>query len=189
MSATEERVGGTAADLPSPAGARGVGHLARWMNDPLRLLEEGARLGSVFGLQLWRKAVVGYAPEWNRFVLGDLDLFRSRGSLSQLSPYLSAGVVGMDNPAHRRRRAELNPSFHRRSVTAAFADRFAALAHDALPTAGFEAGRWSSTLVLEMLNAAFFGGRFPVQVLETFVAPLDCRCRGRCCVGRSGSPG
>ncbi len=40
----------------------------------------------MFSLRLWRKALVGYRPDWNRLVLGDLDGFRSRRSLSQLSP-------------------------------------------------------------------------------------------------------
>ena len=105
--------------LPSPRTRPPWGHLSRWTGDSLGLLEEGAQLGPLFGLKLWRPATVGYTPEWNRFVLGDLVGFRSRGSLSQLSPYLSAGLVATDAPAHRARRAELNPAFHRRAVTRA----------------------------------------------------------------------
>ena len=56
--------------LPEPRTAYGVGHLSRWSRDPLALIEEGARLGPVFGLRLWRPAVLGCSPDWNRFVLG-----------------------------------------------------------------------------------------------------------------------
>ena len=81
-----DRMTAASTDWPAP-GYRGVlGHVPRWGSDSLGLLEEGARLGPVFSMRLWRKAMVGYRPDWNRLVLGDLDGFRSRGSLSQLSP-------------------------------------------------------------------------------------------------------
>ena len=76
--------------LPSPATRAPFGHLSRWTANGLDLLEEGARLGPVFGIRLWRKAIVGYSPEWNRFVLGDLPLFRSRGSLRHRSTAVAA---------------------------------------------------------------------------------------------------
>ncbi|MEO5834091.1 MAG: cytochrome P450 [Nakamurella sp.] len=159
--------------LPRPAGVLGIGHLPRWTSDPLRLLEEGAALGPVFSIRLWRPVTVGYTPEWNRAVLGDLDTFHSKGSLSQLSPYLSAGVVSQDNPGHRERRAELNPTFHRRAVTTAFGTDFGDLIQRALPTGEFDAGAWASEVVLAMLARAFFGASFPAGVLESYVAPLD----------------
>src|SRR6201989_3111295 len=71
--------------LPEPPGWPALGHLWPWTASPLRLLEAGARSAPVFRLRLWRPALVGYRPEWNRAVLGDLDTFRSRGSLSGLS--------------------------------------------------------------------------------------------------------
>ncbi len=83
---------------PSPTAQRLVGHLGRWGADPLTLLAEGAELGPVFSLRLWRRAVVGYSPAWNRRVLGDLVNFRSRGSMSGLSPYLHGGLVQTDAP-------------------------------------------------------------------------------------------
>lgn len=159
--------------LPRPRGVRGIGHLPRWTSDPLRLLEEGAALGPVFDIRLWREVTVGHTPDWNRAVLGDLDTFRSKGSLSQLSPYLSAGVVSQDNPGHRRRRAELNPTFHRRAVTTAFAADFDDLMPGLLPQGEFEVGSWASRVVLSMLTRAFFGSAFPAGALESFVAPLD----------------
>lgn len=152
---------------------RPLAHLRRWTSDPLRLLEERAARGPVFDLRLWRRVTVGYSPEWNRAVLGDLDTFRSRGSLSQLSPYLSAGVVSQDNPGHRARRAQLNPTFHRRAVTTAFATPFGELARQTLPVGEFDANAWASQVVLSMLTRAFFGRGFPRPVLESFVAPLD----------------
>jgi cytochrome P450 len=164
---------GGSSTLPRPAGVPVLGHLPRWTADPLRLLEEGAGLGPAFGIRLWRDVIVGYTPEWNRAVLGDLDTFHSKGSLSQLSPYLSAGVVSQDNPGHHDRRAELNPTFHRRAVTTAFATDFGQLIGDALPTGEFDAGAWSSKVVLAMLARAFFGSSFPPGVLESYVAPLD----------------
>jgi cytochrome P450 len=160
-------------DWPAP-GYRGVlGHVPRWGSDSLALLEEGARLGPVFSMRLWRKALVGYRPDWNRLVLGDLDGFRSRGSLSQLSPYLSGGVVALDAPAHRSRRAELNPAFHRRVVTGRFADRLDALAVHHLPVGEFDAVGWASALIRRMIAATFLGPEFPDAVLASFLAPLD----------------
>ena len=158
---------------PEPPRARLLGHLPGWTHDGLGLLEAGARTGPVFALQLWRKALVGYRPDWNRFVLGDTETFRSHGSLSQLSPYLSGGVVATDEPGHRLRRAELNPAFHRRVVTERFADVFSEIARDALPTGAFDARTWASELVYRMIKAAFVGPRFPDAVLQAFLAPLD----------------
>ncbi len=172
MNDLETAAGGTPG-LPRPAGVPGLGHLPRWTSDPLRLLEEGAALGPAFDLRLWRGVTVGYTPEWNRAVLGDLDTFHSKGSLSQLSPYLSAGVVSQDNPGHRERRAELNPTFHRRAVTTAFGTDFGDLVGEALPVGEFDAGAWASTVVLAMLARAFFGSTFAPGVLESYVAPLD----------------
>ncbi|GAA2016894.1 cytochrome P450 [Nakamurella flavida] len=159
--------------LPEPLGKPPVGHLSRWTFDSLGLLEEGAALGPVFGLQLWRKAIVGYGPDWNRFVLGDMAGFRSKGSLSQLSPYLSAGIVATDAPAHRARRAAMNPTFHRREVTARYAEVFAGLAERHRPTGDFDASTFSSDLIRRMLTAAFVGSRFPDTVMRSFLAPLD----------------
>ena len=150
-----------------------IGHLPRWGADSLGLLEEGARLGPVFTVQLWRPVIVGHSPAWNRFVLGDLAGFRSRGSMSQLSPYLAAGVVATDAPDHRSRRALLNPSFHRRLVTPQFADQFAAVVHEQLPDGEFDAKVWASDILRALLRTAFLGRAFPEQVLRSFLAPLD----------------
>ena len=158
---------------PAPPRHRVLGHLPRWTSDSLGLLTDGAAAGPVFGLQLWRPALVGYRPDWNRFVLGDLDGFRSRGSLSQLSPYLSAGVVALDAPGHRARRAALNPSFHRRAVTALLATPFAELAQRHLPTGEFDAGQYASTVIREMMTRSFVGAGFPERVMRSFLAPLD----------------
>ena len=161
--------------FPSPVrDYRGlIGHLPRWGADSLALLEEGATLGPVFSVQLWRPVLVGHSPQWNRFVLGDIAGFRSRGSMSQLSPYLSAGVVAADAPQHRARRELLNPAFHRRIVTPQFADRFAAVVHRHLPTEAFDAKAWASMITRELLKTAFMGDAFPDGVLQSFLAPLD----------------
>ena len=169
-----------AAPWPSPATTYGglAGHLPRWGTDSLGLLEEGAALGKVFSLQLWRKAVVGYSPDWNRFVLGDMTGFRSHGSLSQLSPYLSGGVVAADAPEHRGRRAELNPAFHRRAVTSLFADPLVNLVDEHLPTGTFDARAWASEMVRRMLATVFVGSAFPEPVMRSFLAPLDTALLG-----------
>ncbi len=159
--------------LPSPPGSRLYGHLGRWMDDSLELLEDGARLGPLFQVQLWRSAIVGYTPEWNRLILGDVEGFRSKGSLSQLSPYLSAGIVATDAPLHRPRRKILNPPFHRTVVVPAFAEKFEAVAASMLPNGEFELNLWCSQLIQKFLNVAFFGGRFPAEVLRKFLAPLQ----------------
>lgn len=165
----------TARKFPSPARDYGglIGHLPRWGADALGLLEEGATLGPVFAVQLWRPVVIGHSPQWNRFVLGDLAGFRSRGSMSQLSPYLSAGVVAADAPEHRARRALLNPAFHRRMVTPQFADRFAEVVRRHLPGGEFDARAWASMITRELLKTAFLGTAFPEPVLQSFLTPLD----------------
>ena len=155
-----------------------IGHLPRWGADALGLLEEGAILGSVFQVQLWRPVVIGYSPAWNRMLLGDLDGFVSRGSMSQMSPYLAAGVVATDAPAHRARRALLNPTFHRRMVTPQFADQFADVVQRTLPTGEFDAVKWAATMIRELLRAAFLGENFPDPVLRAFLSPLDQRLPG-----------
>jgi cytochrome P450 len=159
--------------LPSPRTKPPWGHLSRWTGDPLGLLEEGGQLGPLFALRLWRPAIVGYTPDWNRFVLGDLVGFRSRGSLSQLSPYLSAGLVATDAPAHRARRAEMNPAFHRKQVTRQFAEAFAAQSAKQLPAGEFDVVAWSSSLIRLFIEDAFLGSGFPRPVLDSFLAPLD----------------
>jgi cytochrome P450 len=158
--------------LPMPRTQPAVGHLGRWGRDPLGLLEEGARLGPVFGLRLWRRAVVGYSPAWNRFVLGDLETFRSAGSLSALSPYLGAGVVRLDAPAHQRRRRELNPAFARGSVSA-LAGQVTDVIARCLPAGPFDAVAWSAALMREILGAVFLGGQAHRRLLADFLRPLD----------------
>jgi cytochrome P450 len=164
-------VNGSLARLPTPDAEPPVGHLARWTFAPIPLLREGAARGHVFRLRLWRQVVVGYSPDWNRAILGDLETFRSRGSLSGLTPYLSAGVVHADVPEHDQRRAELNPSFHRRSLTPLLArlDRVAAAQ---APLGQFDALAWASETVQRMLNEVFFAGRLDATLLARFLAPL-----------------
>lgn len=157
---------------PSPRPQPAVGHLGRWGRQPLRLLEEGATLGPVFGLRLWRKAIVGYSPDWNRFVLGNLDLFRSRGSMSALSPHLAAGLVQTDAPIHRQRRAQLNPAFARNPIQALAPQIFEVIVRG-LPVGEFDAVAWSAAITREILSATFFGGVLPKKVLDAFLHPLD----------------
>lgn len=158
--------------IPSPPGQRYVGHLGRWGTGPLALLDEGATLGPVFSLRLWRRTLVGYSPDWNRLVLGDLPTFRSKGSMSGLSPYLAGGLVQTDAPGHRGRRQQLNPPFHRTSL-AAVAPRIVAVTAAHLPTGDFDAAEWSSALLRALLSDLFFAGRFPEPLLAAYLAPLD----------------
>ncbi len=171
MTALQPRTAG--AVPPEPRRERYVGHLRRWAFAPLDLLDEGARLGPVVRLQLWRSALVGYTPAWNRFVLGDLDTFRSKGSLSQLSPYLSAGIVATDQPAQGPRRAELNPTFHRRSVAVMHGSEIDSIVAESLPSGRFDAVHWSSTLVRRVLARTFLGRADIPAELASFVAPMD----------------
>ncbi len=159
--------------LPAPRGNRIFGHLPRWMDDSLSLLEDGSTTGSLFRLRLWRSAVVGSTPDWNRFILGDISAFRSRGSLSQLSPYLSAGIVATDAPTHRPRRKLMNPAFHRAAVVPAFRDKLVSATEQRLPAGEFDVNQWCSNLVQTFINIVFFGGDFPPNVLRSFLAPLD----------------
>lgn len=160
----------TTQTLPRPAAHPLFGHLGRWGKDPLDLLTEGARGGRVFELRLWRRALVGYRPEWNRVVLGDLETFRSDGSLSGLTPYLAGGVVHADVPRHDERRRELNPHFASRALASA-ADTLREQAE--VPLGRFEALAWAGRTVRRMLNAVLFAGRLPDALLATFLAPLD----------------
>lgn len=157
---------------PFPRAQPPVGHLGRWGREPLQLLEEGAALGPVFGLRLWRYAIVGYSPDWNRFVLGDLELFRSRRSMSSLSPHLAAGLVQTEAPEHRQRRAQLNPAFARHPIQS-LAPRIEELVRRRLPLGDFDAGSWSSSIVRDILSATFFSGAFPAATLTEFLRPLD----------------
>lgn len=149
-----------------------AGHLGRWGTEPLALLEEGAQTGPAFGLRLWRRAIVGYSPDWNRLVLRDLDTFRAAGSLSGLTPYLAGGVVRADDPAHRTQRTALNPVF-RHEALAGLQPRLACTVRCALPSGEFDAAAWSSSVVRRLLAVAFFGDRFPTALLDRFLRPLD----------------
>jgi cytochrome P450 len=145
--------------------------LWRWTHDPIGLLRERAATAPVFRLTLWRRAVVGYRPEWNRAILGDTALFRAGGSLSGLTPYLAGGVVHTDPPEHDARRRELNPHFHNRGI-ATLVKRLDEVAHDHAPQGPFEALDWAGTVVRRMLNAAFFDGQVPDDLLRRFFDPL-----------------
>ena len=158
--------------LPEPRTAYGVGHLSRWSRDPLALIEEGARLGPVFGLRLWRRAVLGYSPDWNRFVLGDIPTFRSKGSMSDLSPYLNTGVVQLGAPAHRQRRQELDPAFARGSVPT-LTGQITDVVARCLPSGPFDAVTWSAMLMREILGVSLLGGRVRPELLADFLGPLD----------------
>jgi cytochrome P450 len=158
--------------LPRPRTEFGVGHLSRWGRDPLALIEEGARLGPLFGLRLWRPAVLGYSAGWNRFVLSDIRTFRSKGSMSDLSPYLNAGVVQLDAPEHRRRRQELNPAFSHGSL-GVLTGQIAEVVTRHLPSGPFDAVTWSAALMREILEVTLLGGRVRPSLLAQFLDPLD----------------
>lgn len=157
---------------PAPPGVPVLGHLWHWSAAPLRLLETGARLGPVFRLELWRPALVGYSPSWNRALLTDLDTFHSRGSLSGLTPYLRAGVVHTDAPEHRTRRRGLNRHFGARGVDPSW-PVLRQLADAHRPCGSFDACGWARTVVRRMLNAVLFGGALPDRLLARFLGPLD----------------
>lgn len=160
--------------LPEPPGLPALGHLWHWTRAPLPLLAAGAQAGPVFRLRLWRTALVGYRPEWNRAVLTDLETFRSRGSLSGLTPYLSDGIVYTDVPGHRPRRRRLNRHFSARAL-ARLEGRLRDVSDRHRPEGGFEALGWSGPLVRNMLNATLFGGALPPRLLARFLRPLHQR--------------
>ncbi|HEX6444998.1 MAG TPA: cytochrome P450 [Streptosporangiales bacterium] len=158
--------------LPEPPGLPVLGHLWHWTTNPLRLLEAGAGAGPVFRLRLWRPAVVGYSPDWNRAVLSDPETFRSQGSLSRLTPYLSAGVVHTDPPDHRPRRRRLNRHFGARALDP-LRPRLDLIAAASRPRGIFDARAWAAAVVRRMLDDALFGGGVPDRLLARFLAPLD----------------
>jgi len=149
-----------------------VGHLWRWTTDPVGLLEAGAGTGEVFQLRLWRPVVVGYRPDWNRAVLSDLETFRNAGSLSDLTPYLAAGVVHSDVPAHDQRRRALNLHLHAGRVQE-WTGRLREVVARQLPRGRFEAVAWAERVVRGMLNAVLFGDAVPERLLARFLAPLQ----------------
>lgn len=157
---------------PAPRRQPLVGHLGRWGRDPLALLEDGARVGKVFELRLWRTAVVGYSTGWNRHVLGDLDTFRSRGSLSGLSPYLDSGVVQTDAPEHRPLRRRLNPGFTRGAL-GPLQDTVRGTVEQHLPDGDFDAVTWSSMVVRAILSSTFLGSPATDPVLDRWLGPLE----------------
>lgn len=170
--------------VPSPPGWPVTGHLWPWLTAPVRLLSAGADTGPVFRLRLWRPALVGYRPEWNQALLTDLDTFRSRGSLSGLTPYLSDGVVYTDAPEHRERRRALSPAFNVRDPgsggltsdgAAGVGERLREIALAGRPSGTFEALAWSGGLVRCMLNEALFGGALAGPLLARFLSPLHGR--------------
>lgn len=160
------------APLPEPPGSPGLGHLWRWTVAPLPLLQAGARGGPVFRLRLWRSALVGYRPEWNQAILSDPDTFRSRGSLSSLTPYLSAGVVQTDVPEHRSRRRDLGKHFGAGTVTR-LTEHLREVSERHRPKGSFDALDWSGRVVRSMLNAALFGAALPADLMIRFLRPLD----------------
>lgn len=158
--------------FPQPRSEPVAGHLGRWGTDPLGLMQEGAALGPVFRLRLWRTAYVGFSPAWNRLVLGDLDTFRSRGGMSRLSPYLSDGIVQTDFPEHADRRAALNPGFSRTAV-ATLSEQMEQVVRALLPAGRFDAVAWSSRLVRAVLSRTFLGSRGTHPVLDHFLDPMS----------------
>lgn len=164
-------------NLPSPPTSRLVGHLGQWGIDPLGVLERGAEAAraqgvSTFGLKLWRSAIVGYSPEWNRGVLGDLTTFRSRGGLSELSPYLNAGIVQTDAPEHRPQRKMLNPGFTRNAMNDLHTGMATAIERN-LPTGNFDAIEWASTVVRAVLSSTFLGEDEIDPALDRWLGPME----------------
>jgi cytochrome P450 len=148
-----------------------LGHLPFWMGDPLALLESHARDGDLFELRLGARAFVGFSAAWNKFLLSDLETFRSAGSFTRWVPYLAGGVILTDAPKHKARRADLNPGFHAHALT-----HLQRVIRDALeaglPTGEFDARDWASRAAVTALNAAFFENEFDASLLETFLEPL-----------------
>ncbi len=160
------------ARLPAPPTSLLVGHLGQWGINPLGVLEAGAREGTVFELRLWRRAIVGYTPEWNRAVLGDLDTFRSRGGLSGLSPYLNSGIVQTDAPEHRPQRNALNPGFTKGALDALMAGMRESVEKH-LPSGDFDAIEWASTVVRAVLSTTFLGTEATDPVLNRWLGPME----------------
>ncbi len=166
-----------APSLPSPPTSRLVGHLGQWGINPLGVLEQGACAAqaqgvSTFELKLWRRALVGYSPEWNRGVLGDLETFRSRGGLSELSPYLNAGIVQTDAPEHRPQRKVLNPGFTRSAMSDLKTGMQSAIGRH-LPSGDFDSIEWASTAVRAVLSKTFLGTDVIDPVLNRWLGPME----------------
>lgn len=157
--------------LPSPAGHPVHGHLGRWGTEPLALLEEGAALGPTFELRLPRSpAVVGTSPTWNRFVLREGETFVARRSLVTLVPHLRGGIITTDAPDHRPRRVVLEPRY--RDV-GHLRERVRDAVRALEPGDEFDGLEWALRVVPAMLNAALFSGRFPTDLLATYLHPLE----------------
>ena len=158
--------------LPEPPRLKSPAeHLLRWSSQPLALLEEGAALGSPFKLRLWRPAVVGFSPEWNRMVFSDLETFHSKGGLLSLTPYLNDGIIVRDAPQHKPEKEALVGHFHAKAMQPLRAKLRAQL-EQMRPQGRFEAADWASKVARTLLNTMMFDGKFPPQLLEAFLNPL-----------------
>ncbi|AZI42848.1 cytochrome P450 [Deinococcus psychrotolerans] len=161
-------------DLPRPRALPFSGHLQRWGGQPLELIEEGAALGELFGLQLGLRTVVGYSPAWNKRMLTDLNTFASAGGFSAVVPYLAGGIILTDAPGHGPRRQLMNPGFGKAHLETLKTRIESALRefNAQFFKADFDALQWADGAVLAMLNAAYFSGEFPDKLLHAFLAPL-----------------
>jgi cytochrome P450 len=92
--------------------------------------------------------------------------------MSDLSPYLNAGVVQLDPPEHQQRRRQLNPAFTRGSVNA-LAGEVREVITRCLPAGSFDAVAWSAALMREILRVTFLGGQVEPRLLADFLRPLD----------------
>ena len=165
--------------LAGPEHGRGTGCPAtcpRWGRDAIALLEDGARLGPVFEVRLWRRALVGYRPEWNRMVLGDLDAFRSR---RQHEPALALPARRRDRPGGAGSTAPAGPPLNPPSTAArsrsSFPERFAAARRGVACPPGCST-RWPGRpdLVRRLLADAFFGAGIPAGAPAVVPGAAGC---------------
>jgi cytochrome P450 len=106
-----------------PAGPKGVpirGVLSKFLDNPLRTLEESARYGDIVTLRfMHRYAYFLSHPDYIKHVLVDnnQNYVKGRG-LALTKPVVGEGLLTSEGELHQRQRRLIQPAFHRRRIAA-----------------------------------------------------------------------
>src|SRR5699024_3436619 len=126
---------GGAADMTTrsvpwaPGRLPGIGHAHRLLGDPLPLLRELPELGPVVRVGLGpRTLYMVTTPELLRSIgLGTAGRCHREDLIEPIAPFAGRTLVTLSGDAHRRRRRQIAPAFHRNRI-ATYAPAFARIA-------------------------------------------------------------
>ncbi len=113
----------------APGRLPGIGHAHRLLGDPLPLLRELPELGPVVRVGLGpRTLYMVTTPELLRSIgLGTAGRFHREDLIEPIAPFAGRTLVTLSGDAHRRRRRQIAPAFHRNRI-ATYAPAFARIA-------------------------------------------------------------